>query len=584
MTVPQLRFGAGDGAKVDLERLYESRLLIQGVSGSGKSTLIRALLEQTYGTLPHLVVDFDGDFVTLREKYDYVLVGPGGDVSIATKTAKITIRRLAELGVSAIFDISDMKFPDRREWVRLACEELVHLPRALWTQRLFVLDEAHIFAPERGSGESVATNAVIDVITLGRKRGIVSVCATQRLSKFHKDAAAELNNKLIGFTDDVDIQRAGDQLGMTKEQRAGLKLLETHTFYGYGPAISRSPVLVRTAMPQTKPPPRGKDRPAAPPARDKVKRILAQLVDLPKEAAEEAKSIEDFRKRNAELERRIRQAEKGQATKTVEKPVRDEAAIGRAVGAAVSAERRNARRVLVNVQRGVTQVFQNLERFTGALKPVISSLDKLIEQQDVTSAKRGALVARTDRPLNPPSPVVSQSIARSSTAPAGMHVGASRERPASSTNLGKGERAVLIAVAQYPDGAARDQLTVLTGYKRSSRDTYLQRLSSAGYVEIAGGGLILATDDGIAALGSDYEPLPQGEELQDYWRSRLPEGERRVFEVLVAAYPEAIAREQIDEVTGYKRSSRDTYLQRLSSRRLVENFGRGEVRASKDLF
>ena len=40
----------------------------------------------------------------------------------------------------------------------------------------------------------------------------------------------------------------------------------------------------------------------------------------------------------------------------------------------------------------------------------------------------------------------------------------------------------------------------------------------------------------------------------------------------------------LDEETGYKRSSRDTYLQRLRSRRLVENVGPSEVRASEDLF
>jgi hypothetical protein len=156
--------------------------------------------------------------------------------------------------------------------------------------------------------------------------------------------------------------------------------------------------------------------------------------------------------------------------------------------------------------------------------------------------------------------------------------------PDAGVSIAKGERTILIAVAQYPAGAFRDQLTVLTGYKRSSRDTYLQRLSSAGYVETAAGGLVHATAAGIAALGSDYELLPQGEELQAYWRDRLPEGERRVLEVLTAAYPQAVRREQIDEETGYRRSSRDTYLQRLRSRRLVENVGPSEVRASEDLF
>jgi hypothetical protein len=40
----------------------------------------------------------------------------------------------------------------------------------------------------------------------------------------------------------------------------------------------------------------------------------------------------------------------------------------------------------------------------------------------------------------------------------------------------------------------------------------------------------------------------------------------------------------IDAATGYKRSSRDVYLQRLGARQLVVPEGRGAVRASVELF
>lgn len=50
------------------------------------------------------------------------------------------------------------------------------------------------------------------------------------------------------------------------------------------------------------------------------------------------------------------------------------------------------------------------------------------------------------------------------------------------------------------------------------------------------------------------------------------------------AYPKAVEREALSEATEYKRSSRDTYLQRLTARRLVVSVGRGEVRASEELF
>ncbi len=579
MTPPLLRFGVGDGAKVDLAKLYESRLLIQGVSGSGKSTLIRSILEQTYGTIPHLVVDFDGDFVTLREKYDYVLVGPGGDVPIATKTAKITIRRLSELGVSAIFDISDMKFTERREWVRLACEELVHLPRALWTQRLFVLDEAHIFAPERGSGESVATNAVIDVITLGRKRGIVTVCATQRLSKFHKDAAAELNNKLIGFTDDVDIQRAGDQLGMTKDQRSGLKLLETHTFYGYGPAISRTPVLVRTAMPATKPPARGKDRPAAAPARDKVKRILAQLVDLPKEAEEEARSIEDLRRKNAELERRIRQAEKGQATKTVEKPVRDEAAIERAVVAAVAAERKEWRSRTAGFVRAAQLVERKLQDLAAPVGGLAAMAEGAIANLPAAPAPQ---ISAAARPIAPPRPAPTPA-RRPATAAAVEYSG--------DVALSGTQRRILAALAQFAAlGQEESSRAAVAGYcaishTAGSFSNNLSALRTAGLIEDVGDGKIRLTDAGHAAAGPVDAPVGL-DELHRTWYGKLSGTQARMLEVIVAAYPDAISRQLIAETIGVQADtgSYSNNLSKLRTLGLISDRSRTDVVATELLF
>jgi DNA helicase HerA-like ATPase len=80
---------------------------------------------------------------------------------------------------------------------------------------------------------------VITLCTQGRKRGFCAVLATQRISKLHKDAAAELLNKLIGRTGlDVDVKRAGDELGFDKEERQDLPRSSPGEFFVYGPAIS----------------------------------------------------------------------------------------------------------------------------------------------------------------------------------------------------------------------------------------------------------------------------------------------------------------------------------------------------------
>lgn len=152
-----------------------------------------------------------------------------------------------------------------------------------------------------------------------------------------------------------------------------------------------------------------------------------------------------------------------------------------------------------------------------------------------------------------------------------------------SGDLPRGEKAVLIALAQYPDGAEANQICVLTGYKARSRDAYLQRLRERGFIERRGD-LHLATQQGIAALGDAYEPLPTGEALQQYWRDRLPEGERKILELLLPYPLGAVSKESLERETGYARRSVDAYVQRLSARKLVESIGRGEVRASESLF
>ena len=84
----------------------------------------------------------------------------------------------------------------------------------------------------------------------GRKRGYCGILATQRLSKLHKDAAAEANNKLIGRAAlDIDMRRAADELGFSgKVEQNTLRTLEDGQFYCFGPAISPTVTLVKIGL------------------------------------------------------------------------------------------------------------------------------------------------------------------------------------------------------------------------------------------------------------------------------------------------------------------------------------------------
>ncbi|MGH9421922.1 MAG: hypothetical protein ACRD3J_18240, partial [Thermoanaerobaculia bacterium] len=308
------------------------------------------------------------------------------------------------------------------------------------------------------------------------------------------------------------------------------------------------------------------------------------------------------KKQVAQLTSRIRQLEKSPAAAAPGSAAADPRAIDRAVKTATAPLRKALEAVMkfiVNVSAanfdiaGVDKaelekaVLAAVDRATSIVDQRLANRQKSIERLRKSAKGIEALLRAA---LDDDTPVeINVAVQKNEPFTVKTHATRPAPRPqrvasgSGDGSLGKGEKVVLTAIAPYPDGALRDQLTVLTGYKRSSRDTYIQRLASAGFVEIQGNSL-RATDAGIDALGSDFEPLPQGEQLQEYWLARLPEGERKILEPLIAAYPDAVSRESLEETTGYKRSSRDTYIQRLSSRRLVENVGRGEVRASENLF
>ena len=77
-------------------------------------------------------------------------------------------------------------------------------------------------------------------MTRGRKRGFCGILATQRISKLHKDAAAEANNKMIGRSAlDVDMKRSADELGFSgRDDQHRLRTLKPGEFFCFGPALS----------------------------------------------------------------------------------------------------------------------------------------------------------------------------------------------------------------------------------------------------------------------------------------------------------------------------------------------------------
>lgn len=298
-------------AFLDPSKLVDSRMLINANSGGGKSYLLRVLAEQAAGQIQTIILDHEGEFSTLREKFDFILAGPGGEIPVEVKSSSLLARKLLELQASAVVDMSSLKLPERRRFVRLFVESLMSAPKNLWHPLLMIIDEAHIYCPERSAGEAESTQAIIDLMSMGRKRSFCGVLATQRLSKLHKDAEAEANNVMIGRTWlDIDQKRAAGLLGFGKEKNQELRDMPQGCFFCFGPALSLTGVnLIRVNESQTTHPKPGHRHNFTPPRpSDAVKRIVKDLADLPQQADAEIRDLNDAKKKIAELEASLRKA------------------------------------------------------------------------------------------------------------------------------------------------------------------------------------------------------------------------------------------------------------------------------------
>jgi DNA-binding transcriptional ArsR family regulator len=164
----------------------------------------------------------------------------------------VLARKMLEWRRSAIFDLSGLDVEDQHRWMRLFLDSLMSAPRELWSPIACLVDEAHLWAPEKGEGVSDALNAMKNLCSRGRKRGIFVVLATQRLSKLANNCASEMQNYLVGrVTLTNDQERAAKTLGVStrKQERAAfyhdIKILRDHNFYGQGIAISPDRTLLR---------------------------------------------------------------------------------------------------------------------------------------------------------------------------------------------------------------------------------------------------------------------------------------------------------------------------------------------------
>ena len=248
------RDASGQSILVDLEELLATRLLVQGNSGSGKSHLLRRLLEECAGLVQQVVIDPEGDFVTLADHFGHVVIDAA---AYSPREIEALAARVRQHRASVVLSLEELEVEAQIRCAALFLTALFDAPREHWYPALVVVDEAQMFAPAAAGEMNDDTRrltlaAMTNLMCRGRKRGLAGIVATQRLAKLAKNVAAEASNFLMGRTFlDIDMQRAADLLGMDRRQAERIRDLQRGQVLGLGPAISRRPVAVNVGTVQT---------------------------------------------------------------------------------------------------------------------------------------------------------------------------------------------------------------------------------------------------------------------------------------------------------------------------------------------
>jgi hypothetical protein len=611
------------------EEILDQHLVVLGKTGAGKSSALRHIVEHLLAKKKRVcIIDPKGDWWGLKASADgkgagFPVIAFGdfkndtaSDVPINAQSG----RHVAELITSGNRPcIIGFRGWMTSHMVQFWIDFASGIFNANSGELYLVGDEFHNFAPKGKIMDPQAGKCLHwsnRLMSEGRGLGIVCLIASQRPQKVHNDTLTSCETLVAmrvvhaadrGAVEDW-IEGAGDVkqgkivlYGNKEEKIPGLAQMSRGNAWVWSPEAGYGPVIVAFPMFKT-----SFDSFAPPQLQKKVSRkdwsdvdldqVKAKLESVIKEhqandPRELRKQLSEVRGQMSELQRKleksntpiksaaagkpdpkqtIRATEVAKAQRALEAamkfiveittknfdPSLPEAEVRKAIDGAVDQALKRVNAIAESRQRDFDKFKTDAGRLLKQMKTIMES--------DVAVK----LEVRHNEPF---------SVAPFGRMPTGDKILARERSPlltgqpaaGGDVRLGTGERRCAIAIAQHrPNGCAREQLTTLTGFKRSTRNTYLQRLLAGGLVTQSGERFVI-TQEGLDWIGSDYEPLPTGTALQNYWLQKLPAGESRVLGCVLANSATGLTREQIGEATGFKRSTRNTYIQRLAARELV---------------
>jgi len=338
-----------------------------------------------------------------------------------------------------------------------------------------------------------------------------------------------------------------------------LRSLAAGHFFAFGPGLSDEVVPVKIGDVQTNHPVVGQRNAPVPPPRDKIKKVLAQLQDLPHALAQEESELQRLRRENQEL--------RGRTGGTPRIEVRDK---------------------VVNLEIPILTK-QDLT----LLGKVQNSLTSILEKHRNISVKVGGDPVYTiPSTTYSPNPIITK---RHPASPDGISLPKFQinKSPGFETSDSEGlkgpEKRILDAIAWMesigipePDQTA---VAFLAGYTVGGGAFNNPRgaLRTKGLIRYNGFHMSL-TEEGRSLATVPATPLTE-QELHGAVRARLPGPERKILDVLLPIFPDDIDKVELASTCGYAVGGAfNNPLGRLRTLGLIEYPEKGRVKASSVLF
>jgi len=177
---------------LSLEDLIGQCIAILGIRGSGKSNTAGVIFEELLqNDYPLSIVDIEGEYFGLKEKYEVLVVGTGEGVEIeidahcAGEIAQVSM----EQNVPVVLDLSGFLSEERTELLKVYLSSLWNLAGTLRKPYMIGIEEAHEFIPQGVKNE--LKEMIARIALRGRKRGLGGIVVSQRSAKVDKDVLSQ---------------------------------------------------------------------------------------------------------------------------------------------------------------------------------------------------------------------------------------------------------------------------------------------------------------------------------------------------------------------------------------------------------